>query len=79
MYIAPLLSKVITDNQTSFEYVYNDSNLVTQEKSKFDVAMHHYNAKGLLASTVHYGNDDILSSDIHGCTNSIEQSGYGYP
>jgi hypothetical protein len=62
--IAPLLSKVLTDNQTSFEYVYNDSNLVTQEKSKFDLAMHHYNAKGLLASTVHYGNDDILSSDL---------------
>ena len=26
--------------------------------------MHHYNAKGLLTSTVHYGNDDILSSDL---------------
>jgi hypothetical protein len=62
--IAPLLSKVLTDNQTSYEYVYNDSNLVTQEKSKFDLAMHHYNAKGLLASTIHYGNDDILSSDL---------------
>lgn len=62
--IAPLLSKVLTDNQTSYEYVYNDSNLVTQEKSKFDLAIHHYNAKGLLTSTVHYGNDDILSSDL---------------
>jgi hypothetical protein len=62
--VAPLLSKVITDNQTSYEYVYNDSNLVTQEKSKFDVAVHHYNSKGLLASTIHYGNDDILSSDL---------------
>ena len=62
--IAPLLSKVITDSQTSYEYVYNDSNLVTQEKSKYDLAMHHYNSKGLLVSTVHYGNDDILSSDL---------------
>jgi hypothetical protein len=62
--IALLLSKVITDNETSYEYVYNDSNLVIQEKSKFDLAMHHYNAKGLLASTLHYGNDDILSSDV---------------
>jgi hypothetical protein len=62
--VAPLLGKVLTDNQTSSEYVYNDSNLVIQEKSKFDVAVHHYNAKGLLASTIHYGNDDVLSSDL---------------
>jgi hypothetical protein len=61
---ALLISKVMTDGQTSYEYVYNDSNLVIQEKSKFDIAVHHYNAKGLLASTVHYGNDDILSSDL---------------
>ena len=58
-----IISKVLIDNQCANEYVYNDSNLVTTEKSKFDFTINHYNALGQLASTDFYGNDDILSSD----------------
>jgi hypothetical protein len=61
-YVA-LLSKVLVDNQSSYEYVYNDSNLVIQEKSNFDYTIHHYNSKGQLATSEFYGNDAILSSD----------------
>jgi YD repeat-containing protein len=60
---ALIISKVLIDNQCANEYVYNDSNLVTTEKSKFDFTTYHYNALGQLASTDFYGNDDILSSD----------------
>jgi len=60
---ALIISKVLIDNQCANEYVYNDSNLVTTEKSKFDFTINHYNALGQLASTDFYGNDDILSSD----------------
>jgi hypothetical protein len=60
-YVA-ILNKVLTDDQSTYEYQYNDSNLVTQEKSKFDFTSHHYNNKGQLATTDFYGNDDILSS-----------------
>jgi hypothetical protein len=59
----PLLSKVLVDNQLLYEYSYNDSSLITEDRSKFDLTMHHYNGKGLLASTKFYGIDDILSSD----------------
>ncbi len=62
-YVA-LLSKVIMDNQSVYEYIYNDSSRITQEKSKFHFIAHHYNSKGQLATTLFYGNDDILSSDL---------------
>ena len=60
-YVA-ILNKVMTDDQSTYEYQYNDSNLVTQEKSKFEFTSHHYNNKGQLTTTDFYGNDDILSS-----------------
>jgi hypothetical protein len=59
----PLLSKVLVDNKSTYEYVYNDSNLVTDENSKFNYTTHDYNAKGQLVTTEYYGNDGVLSSD----------------
>jgi len=60
---APVLTKVLVDNQATDEYVYNDSNLVVQQKSISSLSVNHYNSEGLLTSTLYYGNDDILSSD----------------
>jgi YD repeat-containing protein len=59
----PVLSKVLIDNKAAYEYIYNDSGLISEEKSKFDYTAHQYNASGLLTSSKFYGNDDILSSD----------------
>lgn len=59
----PVLSKVLIDNQSAYEYVFNDSSLLTTEKSKFNLNLNHYNALGQLASTDYYGNDAVLSSD----------------
>lgn len=59
----PLLSKVLVDNKSTYEYVYNDSNLISEEKSKFDYTIHDYNTKGQLVTTEYYGNDGVLSSD----------------
>ena len=59
----PLLSKVLVDNQSTYEYIYNDSNLVNQEKSKFNLAIYTYNDKGQLVTTDYYANDNVLSSD----------------
>jgi hypothetical protein len=60
---APVLSKVLIDNQTAYEYKYNDAGLISEEKSKFDFTAHQYNSAGQLTSSKFYGNDDILSSD----------------
>jgi hypothetical protein len=59
-----LLSKVLTDNQPSNEYLYNDLNLIIEEKSKFDFTSYHYNGKGQLVTAEFYSNDDILSNDL---------------
>lgn len=59
----PVLSKVLIDNQSAYEYMYNDSGMIWEEKSKFDFTMHKYNAKGQLISSKFYGNDDVLSTD----------------
>jgi hypothetical protein len=61
-YVA-VLSQVLTDNQSTYEYAYNDLNLVTQEKSKFDYIVQNYNSAGQLTTTEYYSNDDILSPD----------------
>jgi hypothetical protein len=58
-----LLSKVNIDNQPFYEYSYTSTNLVSEEKSKYDFTKHTYNEKNLLLSTDFYGNLDILSSD----------------
>jgi hypothetical protein len=59
----PLLSKILTDNQSTNEYIYNDLNLIADEKGKYDFTRNHYDGKGQLLSTEYYGNEDILSSD----------------
>jgi len=58
-----VLSKVMIDNQSAFEYIYNDSSQLTSEKSKFNFSLNHYSALGQLKSTDYYGNDDVLSCD----------------
>jgi hypothetical protein len=58
------LSKVLIDNQSADEYVYNNLNLVIEEKSKLDYMSNRYNEKGQLVSTDYYGNEDLLSSDL---------------
>jgi hypothetical protein len=74
-----LLSKVTTDNQSSDEYVYNSVNLISEEKSKFDYALHHYNASNQLVSTDFYGNDDILSSNLQVFTTAINRTEWVTP
>jgi hypothetical protein len=57
------INKVLVDNQSISEYIYNDSSLVVQEKCKYDYVQYHYNSKGQLATAQYYDNDDILSAD----------------
>jgi hypothetical protein len=59
----PVLSKVLVDNQSVNELVYNDTNMIWQEKTRLNLTIHHYNAKGQLITSEYYGNDDALSSD----------------
>jgi YD repeat-containing protein len=59
----PVLSKVMIDNKSAYEYLYNNAGLLWEEKSKFDLTINEYNKAGQLISSKYYGNDDVLSSD----------------
>lgn len=59
-----ILSHVLMDDQPYYQYAYNDSSLVSEESSKFDFTLHHYNAKNQLVSSDYYWNSTILKSDV---------------
>jgi hypothetical protein len=70
-----LLSKVLDDNQPSYEYLYNDSNLISEVKSRFDYTLNHYNSKGQIVTVEYYANDDILSSDANVSASAMNDAG----
>ncbi len=70
-----LLSKVLEDNQSSFEYVYNESNLISEVKSRFDYTLNHYNSKGQIVTVEYYTNDDILSTDAQVSATALNGEG----
>jgi hypothetical protein len=57
------LSNLLVDDQSYFQYTYNDSNLVSEESSKFDFTINHYNDKNQLVSSDYYWNNTILNSN----------------
>jgi len=78
MYIAGnpelmFLSNVLLDDQPYCLYVYNDSNLVNEESSKFDFTLNHYNDKNQLVSSDYYWNNVILNTDIKMVETTLSQ------
>jgi len=70
------LSNVLIDEQPYYQYVYNDSNLVSEESSKFDFKMHHYNAKNQLVSSDYYWNNTIPNSDVKMIETTLSQGDF---
>jgi hypothetical protein len=58
-----LLSQILIDKTPSFEYTYNSTKLINEEKSKFAYTINHYNDRNQLVTTEYYANFDILSND----------------
>ena len=72
----PTLSKVLIDNQSSSEFLYNDSNMIWQEKGRLNLTIHHYNSNGQLVKSDFYGNDDVLSNDISVSQTAMTQAAW---
>ena len=68
------LSNVMLDDQPYYQYIYNDSNLVSEESSRFDYMVHHYNEKNQLVSSDYYWNKSIMNSDIKIIETTLSQS-----
>jgi hypothetical protein len=62
--VVMILSNVLIDNQSSYQYSYNDSSLVAEESSKLDFITHHYNDRNQVVASDYYWNSEILSNDI---------------
>lgn len=59
----PLLSKVIFGSETYMVYIYNDKNLLMEEKSKFHYTRHSYNDLNQLMTSDIYWDISMASSD----------------
>ena len=68
------LSEVISDDQPAYQYSYNDSNLLSEESSKLDFVLHHYNDKNQLISSDYFLNNALISSDIKTIETTLSQS-----
>ena len=62
----PLIRNVVIANQPFYEYSYNYDNLISAEKSKFNITKYIYNDKNQLVTTDYYSDNDLLSSDLAG-------------
>ena len=71
-----MLSQVKIDNQPAIAYSYNSSNLISEEKSRYDFSSYHYNASNQLVSTDYYTNSNILSNDLQVCQTAMNQQGW---
>jgi hypothetical protein len=69
-----ILSNVLMDDQPYYQYVYNDSNLVSEVSSKFDFTLHHYNANNQLVTSDYYWNSIILKSDVKLIETALSES-----
>lgn len=61
----PLLSQVFIDSELYSEYSYNNANLISEEKSKYQYIKHKYNDKNQLISTDYYDDLSIYSSSSY--------------
>jgi hypothetical protein len=60
----PLIRNVVIANQPFYEYSYNYDNLISAEKSKFNITKYLYNDKNQLVTTDYYSDNDLLSNDL---------------
>ncbi len=59
----PLISKVLIGDEIYMEYIYNDANLLIEEKSKFHYSGHFYNNNNQLVASDIYWDMRIASSN----------------
>lgn len=59
----PLISKVLVNGETFKLFTYNESNLVTEEKTKYHYTRHSYNDNNELTSSEFYFDMSMASSD----------------
>ena len=60
----PLIRNVVIANQPFYEYSYDYNDLISAEKSKFNITKYLYNDKKQLVTTDYYSDNVLLSNDL---------------
>jgi YD repeat-containing protein len=71
----PLIKGVRAADQPQFEYIYNYSRLVSEEKSRYSFTNYNYNEQNQLVTTDYYINDALLSPDQNLLESALNQQG----
>lgn len=71
----PLIKGVRAADQPQFEYIYNYSRLVSEEKSKYSYTNYNYNEQNQLVTTDYYINQALLSPDQKLSESALNQQG----
>ena len=71
----PLVSKVNIGDEPFYEYIYDNENSVSEEKSKFFFITHIYNNLNQLLATDYYSDDSLFINDTKVPENSLIPKG----
>ena len=71
----PLITGVRAAEQPQFEYIYNYSRLVSEERSKYSYTNYNYNEQSQLVATEYYINEALLSADQNILESALNQQG----
>ncbi len=74
-----LISKVLVNGGSSYEYLYNAANLISEEKNNFQFIKHIYNEKNLLTESDFYFDFSLDSSNIQLIKTSTNQINWVNP
>jgi hypothetical protein len=70
-----LLSKVQLNDQPQYEYLYNYSNLLNEEISKFNLTYYKYNEREQLVTAEYFSDKELLSEDTKISENALDRRG----
>ena len=71
----PLIKGVRAADQPQFEYVYNYSRLISEEKSRHSYTNYRYNEQSQLVTSEYYINEALLSSDQNLLESALNNQG----
>lgn len=70
-----LIKEINVTDKPQFEFIYNNSKLISNEKSKYIYTNYSYNEKNQLVTTDYYVNEDLLSTDKKLVESALTQEG----
>ncbi|HAM10127.1 MAG: hypothetical protein A2X05_11720 [Bacteroidetes bacterium GWE2_41_25] len=71
----PVIKSVRDAEKPQYEYVYNYSRLISEEKSKYSYTNYNYNEQNQLVTTDYYINEALLSTDQNILEAALNQQG----